>query len=92
MLKKYFKKVRFQKKKNIIIFALGSRLDMHKKIEWSVQPDYRKYTMFKAMFKWNYDDASLKIQFMSIITYESNNLSLFLYFLNPLKGDSPEID
>ena len=59
MLKKYFKKVRFQKKKNIIIFALGSRLDVLKKIEWSVQPDYRKYTMFKAMFKWNYDDASL---------------------------------
>jgi len=50
MLKKYFKKVRFQKKKNIILFALGSRLDLHKKVEWSVQPDYRKYTMFKAMF------------------------------------------
>ena len=30
MLKKYFKKVRFQKKKNIILFALGSRLDLHK--------------------------------------------------------------
>ena len=31
MLKKYFKKVLFQKKENTVLFALGSRLDMHKK-------------------------------------------------------------
>ena len=45
MLKKYFKKVRFQKKQHTVYFALGSSLRMQK-LDWPVEPYPQKYAMF----------------------------------------------